>query len=189
MHDKTGLLLIDVQQGFDEPYWGARNHPDAEAQIARLLAAWRRVGWPVLHAQHMSVEPQSPLRPEHPGHALRPEAMPWEGEPLFLKTVNSPFVETGLEAYLREHGIEHLVIVGLTTNHCVSTTVRMAANLGFTVVMVDEATATFERTGPDGTHYTAEQMHRTALASLHGEFATVRRVDDVLADLARVTAL
>jgi nicotinamidase-related amidase len=49
----------------------------------------------------------------------------------------------------------------------------MAANLGFRVTVVSDATATFERTGPDGTRYDADVMHRVALASLHGEFAEV----------------
>lgn len=57
----------------------------------------------------------------------------------------------------------------------------MAANLGFGVTLVEDATATFERTGPDGAHYSADMMHRLALASLHGEFAEVRSTDEVLA--------
>ena len=57
----------------------------------------------------------------------------------------------------------------------------MADNLGFSVTLVDDATATFERSGPDGTHFSADLMHRVALASLHGEFATVRSTKDVLA--------
>lgn len=174
------LLMIDVQKGLDDPVWGARNNPRAERQMAALLDAWRRERWPVLHVQHMSTGAGSPLRPELPGNAFKPEAVPQEGEPVFRKTVNSAFIGTGLEAHLRREGIRSLVIAGLTTDHCVSTTVRMAANLGFDVVVVEDATATFERTGPDGTHHSAEQMHRLALASLHGEFAQVRSTDEVL---------
>jgi nicotinamidase-related amidase len=179
----SALLLIDVQQGFADPRWGARNNPDAEQRIAALLAAWRRAGWPVLHVQHMSQEPGSPLRPEAPGNAFRPEAAPLAGEPLFQKTVNSAFIGTTLEEHLRREGIGALVIAGLTTDHCVSTTARMAGNLGFEVVIVEDATATFERTGPDGVRYSAEQMHRLALASLHGEFGRVEPSGEVLARL------
>ena len=179
----VALLLIDMQQGLDEPRWGARNNPGAEKQIAALLAAWRKAKWPVIHVQHMSQVPDSPLRAELPGNAFKPEAMPREGEPVFQKKVNSAFIGTALEAHLRREGIHALVIVGLTTDHCVSSTVRMAGNLGFDVVVVEDATATFERTGPDGARYSADQMHRAALASLHGEFGQVQSADEVLARL------
>jgi nicotinamidase-related amidase len=179
----TALLVVDVQQGLDDPKWGARNNPGAERQIAALLAAWRQANWPVLHVQHMSQRPSSPLRPDLPGNAFKPEAMPHDGEPIFQKTVNSAFIGTALDTHLRSEGIRSLVIVGLTTDHCVSTTVRMAGNLGFEVVVVEDATATFERTGPDGVRHTADQMHQVALASLHDEFAQVQSTRDVLAHL------
>jgi len=180
---RAALLLVDVQQGLDDPQWGARNNPGAERQIATLLAAWRRAEWPVIHVQHMSQQPSSPLRPELPGNAFKPEAVPHDGEPIFQKTVNSAFIGTALDTHLRSEGIRSLVIVGLTTDHCVSTTVRMAGNLGFEVVVVEDATATFERTGPDGVRHTADEMHQVALASLHDEFAQVRSTRDVLAGL------
>lgn len=177
----AALLLIDVQQGLDDPRWGARNNPDAEQRIAQLLAAWRATGRPVIHVQHLSLEPQSPLRADAPGHAFKIEAQPAAGEPVFRKHVNSAFIGTDLEAHLRANGIGALVVAGITTDHCVSSTIRMAGNLGFTVTVVEDATATFERLGPDGAHYSADLMHRAALASLHGEFATVRSAADVLA--------
>jgi nicotinamidase-related amidase len=68
---KTALILIDVQEGLDDPaYWGKRNNPDAEANMARLLAAWRMKGRPIYHVQHRSVNPNSPLRPSEPGNAI-----------------------------------------------------------------------------------------------------------------------
>lgn len=179
----VALLLIDVQQGFDDPRWGARNNPDAERHIAKLLAVWRQTGRPVLHVQHMSQVPDSPLRPGGPGNGFKPEAAPHAGEPVFQKTVNSAFIGTELEAHLHGHRIDTLVLAGITTDHCVSTTARMAANLGFTTIVLSDATATFERTGPNGDHHSAEQMHQHALASLHGEFADVRSSTDVLTDI------
>jgi nicotinamidase-related amidase len=174
MSSRTALLLIDIQQGLDDPDLPPRNNPDAEKRIAELLAAWRANRRPVIHVQHMSVEPKSTLRPELPGNAFKPEAEPIAGEPVFQKTVSSAFIGTDLEAYLRANGITDLVVVGLTTEHCVSSTVRTAGNLGFNVTVVDDATAAFDTVGPDGKLYSGELMHLTALASLNEEFARVR---------------
>jgi nicotinamidase-related amidase len=177
------LLLVDVQQGLDDAKWGTRNNPAAERRIADLLSAWRAAGLPVIHVQHASLRPESPLRQDRPGHAFKAEAQPTAGEPVFRKHVNSAFIGTDLEAHLRANGIAEIVIVGITTDHCVSTTARMGANLGFAVTVVGDATATFERRGPDGTHYSADLVHGVELASLHGEFATVRSTHDLLEDL------
>jgi nicotinamidase-related amidase len=182
----AALISIDVQQAFDEPRWGRRNNPDAEQKIAALLAAWRATGRPVFHIQHRSASPTGLFRPGTMGYAHKPEGQPLAGEPVIVKSVNSSFIGTDLEARLRAAGIGTLVIMGLTTDHCVSTTARMAGNFGFETWFVADATATFERTGPDGRHFTAEQMHDTALASIHGEFATVVWSEEVLAALPEV---
>ena len=177
--NNTALLIIDVQQGFDDSIWGRRNNPDAEANISSLISLWRSENRPIIHIQHCSVEPGSPLGPEQPGCQFKPEATPIEGEPVFKKTVNSAFIGTELESYLKDNGIEHIVIVGLTTDHCVSTTTRMAGNLGFKVLLVSDATATFDRIGPDGREYMAEDIHSVHIASLHGEFCNVITTDSL----------
>ena len=70
------LILIDIQEGLDDPRLGARNNPAAEQNMARLLTEWRRRGWPIFHIQHMSTEPGSPLRPELPGNAIKAARRP-----------------------------------------------------------------------------------------------------------------
>ena len=179
------LIVIDVQQGMDNPAFGSRNNPDAEQRIADLLAAWRAAGRPVIHVQHASLEPDSVFREDRPGHALKKEVLPIAGEPLFKKNVSSAFIGTDLEQYLRSQGIENLVMVGMTTEHCVSTTARLGGNLGFNVTVVADATATFELDGYDGTHYTAEVIHGAELASLKDEFATIRESRDILAEVEK----
>jgi nicotinamidase-related amidase len=177
------LLLIDVQRAFDDPYWPERNNPDAEARIADLLAAWRDTNAPVVHVRHETVEEDFPLfRRGTESFEFKPEAVPLSGEPVVDKQVNSGFIGTDLEERLRTAGAETIVIAGLTTDHCCSTTARMAGNLGFETWFVSDATATHARGDFD-----AETIHRTALASIDEEFCEVldsheaiRRLQDPL---------
>lgn len=186
MKEIPALLLIDIQKAFDDhAYWGGgRNNPEAEANAARLLTHWRGQGWSVIHIQHNSVLPTSIIRPGQVGNEFKDEVTPLAGEPVFSKNVNSAFIGTGLQAYLTEHQIRSLVIVGLTTDHCVSTTTRMAGNYGFETYLIADATATFDKTGFDGKLYPAEQVHQVALASLHDEFATVLTTNQLLERVA-----
>lgn len=177
----TALLLIDVQRAFDDPRWGPRNNPEAEANIARLLAAWRNSNAPVVHVFHDSRTPGSPLHPASSGNAPKPEARPHSDEIEFRKNVNSAFIGTDLENYLRGQGIDRLVVVGLTTNHCVSTTVRMASNLGFDTAIVSDATATFDRKALNGRVRPAQEVHDAALSDLNDEFATVLTTNQLVA--------
>ena len=126
--------------------------------------------------------PGTPL-PGQPGNAFKLETAPIAGEAVIEKRVNSAFIGTSLETDLRRAGCRGLVIVGLTTNHCVSTTARMAGNLGFVTWVVSDATATFDRVGPDGLEHRAEQIHAIALSDLHGEFATIVDTAAVVAAL------
>ena len=179
----AALLVIDVQEGFSDPGWGPRNNPDAESNIAGLLAAWRATGRPVIHVHHDSSSSNGTFRPGTPGHAPKAAAAPLAGEPVHHKTVNSGFIGTRLEQDLRSAGIDTLAIVGLTTQHCVSTTTRMAGNLGFRTYVVTDATATFDQIGIDGRTRPAAEVHFAALSDLNGEFATMIDTRTLLASV------
>ncbi|MEP7256047.1 MAG: cysteine hydrolase family protein [Ferruginibacter sp.] len=173
--DKPALILIDIQKGFDNiEYWGGqRNNPGAEENAGELLGLWRENDLPIFHIKHCSSNPASLLHETNAGNEFKDLVKPINNEPVIKKNVNSAFIGTDLKEQLDNAKITKLVIVGLTTDHCVSTTTRMAGNLGFDSFIVADATATFNKKGLDGQNYPAELIHETALASLNEEFATV----------------
>jgi nicotinamidase-related amidase len=174
------LILIDIQNGFDDPQWGKRNNHFAESNARRLLDRFRELKNLVVHIRHDATEKDSPLRPGFTGNNFKDIVSPIEGERIFSKTVNSAFIGTSLDEYLVENGISYVIIAGLTTPHCISTSSRMASNLGFKVVVVSDATAAFSITAHDGTILLPEDVHFHALASLNDEFALIKCTDDVL---------
>ncbi|MEO1515370.1 MAG: cysteine hydrolase family protein [Bacteroidota bacterium] len=182
LNQYTALLLVDIQKGMDE--WEAagqsRNQPQAEANARRLLDHWRQHQWPLFHIKHNSQVPQSPLVKGKPGNAIKDIVQPQAGETLLEKEVNCAFLGTDLQQRLEALDVQSVVIVGLTTDHCVSSTARTANNLGYDTKVVADATAAFERTGPDGRHYSADDIHSTELACLHDEFAQVIQTEDLL---------
>lgn len=183
---ETGLLLIDVQKGVNVlEHWGGptgrRNNPDAEAQMARLLAAWREKGLPVIYTQHDSREAASPLKLSLPTGEMIEGFEPRAGEIVIRKDVNSAFIGTDIELRMRQHGITRLVIAGFFTNFCVETSTRMAGNMGYDTYLVPQACATTNRIGPDGTDHDPETVHALSVASLHGEFCTALTTDQAIA--------
>ena len=172
MHN-AALIVIDVQNGFDDPRWGARNNPQCESHIIAALDAWRNADLPVVLVRHDSTSPTSPLAPGQPGNDFKPGVAGTAALTISKHTNSAFYGDPSLESWLRDNGITDVVICGITTDHCCSTTARMAANLGFTVWFVGDATHTFDRTLPDGTIIGADEVARVNMASLHDEFATV----------------
>jgi nicotinamidase-related amidase len=178
--DSAALILVDVQRGFDdEGYWGPRNNPAAETNMARLLAAWRERGEPVVFVRHDSDTPGSPLVPGTPGNAFKPEIT---GEPdlLLTKSVHSAFLgRPALGPWLDERGIRTVVVAGIQTNRCCETTARMGGDLGYRVLFVLDATYTFGETALDGSAVTADEFARLTAANLRDNFADVVSTDEL----------
>jgi nicotinamidase-related amidase len=167
------LIVVDVQEGFDDPYWGKSTNPDAERSIERLTREWHDRAWPLVVVRHDSVEPGSPLRPDRPGNALKP-FLAGKGDVIISKNVHSAFHgDPDLHGWLGRQGVSQVAIVGITTNHCCETTARVACDLGYAVTFVWDATRTFDRTAPDGTVIQADQLMLITRTNLDGEFAQV----------------
>jgi nicotinamidase-related amidase len=169
----AALLVIDVQEAIDDPRWGPRNNPGAEAVIAELLAAWRAERLPVFHIRHDSTEPESPYRPDGPGRGFKPAAQPLAGETIIGKSTTSAFVDTSLEAGLDEIGATTLVVCGVLTNNSVEATVRHAGNLGYRIFVVADACRAVDKRDLSGRLWPAADVHALSLANLHGEYAEV----------------
>lgn len=178
---RYALVVVDVQHGFEDPWWGVRNNQECDRNIDALVHHWAAQGRTVVYVQHDSADPQSPLHPESTGHPLKGYLADVTPDLTVRKTVNSSFHGSpDLDAWLRETHAAGVVVCGITTNHCCETTARVGGNLGHDVLFVVDATHTFDRQGPDGTVITADELARVTATNLHGEFATVVGTDDLL---------
>ena len=155
------LILIDIQKIFkkEELFGGNRNNKDAEIVCGKVLHKWRELGWDIIHVRHQSDNFSGK------GFEYDDNVQPINGEIEIVKNVNSAFIGTELDNLIKNKDI---VIVGLTTNHCVSTTVRMAGNMSYNVELISDATACFDRGG-----YSSDLVQGITLANLDGEFATI----------------
>jgi nicotinamidase-related amidase len=164
------LLPIDMQQGFEDPKWPRRWNRDLDANGLALLAAWRSAGRPIIHVRHDSITPGSTLAPGAPGNAFRRGFEPHDGEPLVTKGVNSAFIGTDLDLRLKRLGATHVVVFGLVTDMCVSTTVRTGANMGWDMILVPDACDCFDLPDGKGGTIPAETIQAAHVATLAHEF-------------------
>ncbi|MCS0591096.1 cysteine hydrolase family protein [Massilia norwichensis] len=185
MNTPTALIIIDMQKGMQSPALPPRNNPDAENNIARLHAAWREAGQPVVSVRHISRSPSSVFAPGQDGVEFQDRFLPLAHEHVVEKNVPDAFINTGLERWLHARGIRHLVIAGVSTNNSVEASARTAGNLGFETVVVADACFTFDKRDFGGTLRSAKEVHLMALANLDGEYATVRTTAELLRELPR----
>jgi nicotinamidase-related amidase len=178
--DGYALVVVDAQAGFDDPWWGTRNTPECDDNIAALVNEWSAHGRPLVYVRHDSDNPTSPLHPDNPGNKLKPYLEPTP-DLLVAKTVNSAFHGTpDLNDWLQAADIHGIVVCGITTNHCCETTARVGGNLGYHVLFALDASHTFDRSGPLG-QLTADQLAKATATNLHGEFADVVTTAQLLA--------
>jgi nicotinamidase-related amidase len=174
------LIVIDVQQGFRDPLWGANGNPEALANISSLVSHWRSKKLPVVVVKHNSKHPDSPLFSGSPGNELEP-FLDGPRDAVIQKSVNSAFYGTpDLHLWLAKRNFRNIVICGITSNKCCETTARMAGNLGYKTSFVIDATDAFDLTHADGAVTPATEVIRMTAANLDREFATVMTTQQAL---------
>lgn len=175
----TALVIIDMQMLMQERIESGRDYvnPEAPDNIAALAKAFRHAGSPVIHVRHQDSDPSSPLHPDAPGYQTMACAEALEGEAVFVKTVSSGFTSTGLEAYLRDSNISHLVVTGAVADFCVSSTVRAGADLGFKMSVVRDAVIGF---GLPSSRLSARVSFDVTMAQLESDFAELMETSALL---------
>jgi nicotinamidase-related amidase len=179
--DRAVLLPIDMQQAFDDPKWPRRWNDQVDANGIALLERWRAVGRPIIHVRHDSIVAGSTLHPDSPGNRHRPGFEPQNGEPLVTKGVNSAFIGTDLDLRLKRIGARHVVTFGISTDMCVSTTIRTGANMGWDMILAEDASDCFDLPDGKGGIIPAEAIHAAHVATLGFEFCNVLSTRELLA--------
>jgi nicotinamidase-related amidase len=179
------LIIIDMQRGMAPGAPGPiktppRNNPQAEANIAKLLTAWRAAKATIVHVRHISRSPASPFWPGQPGAEFQPALAPLAQEHVVEKNVPDAFANSGLERWLHQRGVTDLLITGVSTNNSVEATTRSAGNLGFKTHVVADACFAFDMTSYDGTARLAADIHAMSLANLAGDYAEVIETEAAL---------
>ena len=178
--DRAVLLPIDMQQAFDDPQWPPRWNKAVDVNGLALLARWRETGRPIIHVRHDSIVDGSTLYPDSPGNRFRPGFEPKGNEPLVAKSVNSAFIGTDLDLRLKRLGARHVVAFGISTDMCVSTTVRTGANMGWDMVLAADASDCFDLPDGKGGTISAEAVQAAHVATLGFEFCRVMSTEDLL---------
>lgn len=180
---KFALIIIDMQRGMSGAKLPLRNNPEAEHNMATLRDAWRQSGHPVINVRHMSRSPSSVFFPGQTGAEFQERFQPLPEEHVVEKNVPDAFINTGLERWLHVRDIRNVVIVGVSTNNSVESSARTAGNLGFSTVVISDATFAFERRDYSGTLRSAQEVHLMSLANLDGQYATVRSTAEMLLEM------
>lgn len=173
---RRALIVIDAQQEYFDGLLPIQ-YPARDESIIRTKAAInaaQQAGTPVVLVQHELPEEApvfasgSATWQNHPEVAAHEKAITKR----ISKQFSSIFADTGLEAWLREHGIDTITLVGYMTNNCVIASAAAAEPLGFAVEVLSDATGAIDLSNDAGTA-SARQVHHTLMALLHSNWAAV----------------
>ncbi len=176
----SALLIIDVQRSFEQKdYWQQDDLPAFQQAILRLIDGCQTRGVPLVDIFHVD---EGPFALES-GLVTPMSFLNHQPEVSVHKHVHNALTESGLDLWLRERKIKHLIISGMRTEQCCETTTRVASDLGFEVTFVTEATLTFPMTHASGKIFSTEEIKQHTELVLANRFATITDVDGALAEL------
>ncbi|TAJ11420.1 cysteine hydrolase [Marinilabiliaceae bacterium JC017] len=152
----VALLLIDIQEFY---YPGGMselvNSREAGDHARQLLDKFRAEGLPVIHVRHQVSE----------GGAIHNDVRPFDGEKIVTKSEVNCFLYTDLLDYLMSLEVETLVIAGMQTHMCVEAAVRAAHDLGYNIIVAEDACATSDLRYDD-VIISARDVHFSTIVSL-----------------------
>jgi nicotinamidase-related amidase len=188
--EQSALLVIDAQDSFKAtPRWERRNNRDFEKNVGALIDAYRTAERPVIFFLHNDDDPY--FEPGSPYVKLMDFIERRPDEPLIYKDTRNCFTSTGLGALLLKHGVRRIVITGIQTEQCCETTTRVAADLGYAVDFVSEATITFPIPNHDvpGEELGVEEIVCRTEYALRKRFATIATVAQLRDELRNASAV
>ena len=176
---QSAFIVIDVQNDYFPDGAMALNEVESTAEKGQsALAHARNVGMPIIIVQHIALSPKATFfRPDTPGAEIRPGFQPLPGEQHLIKHYPSAFRETNLQERLESLGTKDLVVCGMMTHMCIDSTVRAAKDLGYSITLLGDATATRDLQYSE-CHVPASSVQAAILAALNGTFARVTTVQD-----------
>jgi nicotinamidase-related amidase len=187
---QSALLVIDAQDSFKVgPRWARRNNHAFEANVTALVDAYRAADLPVIFFLHTDGDPGFERDSVHV--KLMDFLSPRPTEPVLLKDTRNAFTSTTLQARLLHLGVRRLAIAGISMEQCCETTTRVAADLGFAVDFVIDATMTFPIANPDvpGAELGVEAIEERTTYALRGRFARIVRTTTLVSELDAVHEL
>lgn len=186
--EQSALLVIDAQDSFKiGSRWERRNNKSFEKNVAALIDLYREAGLPVIYFLH--TDPDEGFDRKSPFFKLMDFISPRPDEPVIIKDTRNTFTSTGLPALLLEKNVRRVVISGIQMEQCCETSARVAADLGYAVDFVTEATMTFPIPNRDcpGQELGVDQIRERTEYALRGRFARIATVADLAKELEGVS--
>ncbi|WP_256810165.1 cysteine hydrolase family protein [Pseudomonas siliginis] len=182
---KQALIVVDIQNDyFPQGKWPLVGADAAADNAARLIAAFRETGDPVVHIRHEFTSEDAPFfTPGSEGAKLHPKVLNRADEPVVLKHFVNSFRETELKSVLDEHGINDVVVVGSMSHMCVDGITRAAADMGYSVTVIHDACASRDLEF-NGLTVPAAHVHAAFMAALGFAYASVVSTDEFLSSNA-----